>query len=66
MSWEPSESQGRPLKLWLERGREGWGGLAGSVASERGKCKELPQEQELRRRWSKDLLSPLEVRTRPG
>ena len=48
MNWEPSESQGRPLKLWLERGREGCGGLVGSVASERRGYKNLQQGSELK------------------
>lgn len=52
MSWEPSESHGgRPLKLWLERGSEGWGG-AGWVCS-------IGEESELRPR-------PVELKTRPG
>lgn len=59
MSWEASESQGRPLKLWLEREAAQ---LAGPVASERGEYK----ESELRPTRSQDLLSPVQGKPRPG
>lgn len=50
----------RSLKLWLETGSKGWGGLASSVASE--KLENLQQEFELRPR--PDKLKPRSRRVR--